>query len=630
MSYCFNPKCRKPFDSSVNIKEITYQNRCQSCESPLLLKPRKDGVKSYRGIQLIGQGGFGKVIEVEDESGKTKVLKLIRVNNLVGFDNEKINAFFEREVKILSQLNHSGIPKIEQDGYFLWPEKSRKPSMYCFVMEKIDGSNLDKWLSDENNWPIPEEQVIIWLEQLLKILEIIHRKNYIHRDIKPSNIMRRPNGQLVLIDFGAARELTETYYKKFQSESTVGTMVFSSHGYTPEEQRNGRAVPQSDFFALGRTFVHILTGKYPAEIPLNDAGNLDWQIYAPNVSKSFVDLINKLIETSVKNRPQNIRAIFSNIKKIRRDIRQNRMPVIFQKPQIIITPEQQEKSTNPQLSSDQKQNDIADEILNVAKEVGEEVVKREVITSIIDPNKQRNLDDIQKQIREVSLQKILVKITEKIKQGIFGAETSLSDSQPKRSENNKIYLYLTLFFILVLAIPILQQFSKDYAEKFPVSPDNKSSLNPEKTGSEKKLNTSIPSPRPSVMKSPQEYPSSDKNSDTPIPILYPSVMKSPQEYPSQGYLPHFSSIKAIIFSPNGKLIAIAYTNHQIDIRQTDTGELINTIKSNRVMGFSPDGQLVVTVSMDEEVELWDIKTGKLQLTIPNQQILRRSRLKQTR
>ena len=71
--------------------------------------------------------------------------------------------------------------------------------------------------------------------------------------------MLRPNGQLVLIDFGTAREATITYLAKVGAGYQITGIV--SAGYTPPEQQNFQAVPQSDFFALGRTFVYLLTGQ---------------------------------------------------------------------------------------------------------------------------------------------------------------------------------------------------------------------------------------------------------------------------------------------------------------------------------------------------------------------------------
>ena len=116
-------------------------------------------------------------------------------------------------------------------------------------MEKIDGLNLTQWMQQQGNHPIHQEQAIRWLTQLSGILQQIHQNNYFHRDIKPSNVMIRTSGQLALVDFGAAREMTQTYFS--QVDQGAGVTAISSVGYTPPEQEQGQAVPQSDFYALG-------------------------------------------------------------------------------------------------------------------------------------------------------------------------------------------------------------------------------------------------------------------------------------------------------------------------------------------------------------------------------------------
>ena len=79
----------------------------------------------------------------------------------------------------------------------------------------MNGPNLEQWLKQQQNRPISQAQAIVWLKQLLEILDLVHNQQYLHRDIKPSNIMIRPDGQLVLIDFGTAREITRTYLGKW-------------------------------------------------------------------------------------------------------------------------------------------------------------------------------------------------------------------------------------------------------------------------------------------------------------------------------------------------------------------------------------------------------------------------------
>ncbi|NEP43366.1 MAG: protein kinase, partial [Okeania sp. SIO2H7] len=167
------------------------------------------------------------------------------------------------------------------------------------------------------NQPITQGQAIKWLQQLVEILKEVHAQHYFHRDIKPSNIMLKPDGQLVLIDFGAVREVTPTFLHKKQqnwSGTKIGTV-----GYTPPEQHRGLAVPQSDFFSLGRTFIYLLTGQEPIDFDEDlDTYELqqNWRESVPEMGELLGDLIDDLILPSVAKRPQNADIILQRIDEI--------------------------------------------------------------------------------------------------------------------------------------------------------------------------------------------------------------------------------------------------------------------------------------------------------------------------
>ncbi|NMG07427.1 serine/threonine-protein kinase [Brasilonema sp. UFV-L1] len=266
----------------------------------------------YRVICQIGGGGFGKVFEVDD-GGTPKVLKVL---SLERFHNptikQKAIALFQREAELLTRFKHPGIPRVESDGYFTWSDGNGEP-LHCLVMEKIPGLNLQQWLQERGNQPLTTEQAHEWLIQLIEILNELHQHQYLHRDIKLSNIMLKPDGQLVLIDFGAVREVTNSYLEKQQGKHT-GTVLVSP-GFTPPEQAEGHAVPQSDFFALGRTFVYLLTGKSPLDFPKNsETGELIWREQAPSVSPQLANLIERLIAPFPGQRPQNCQTILNYLK----------------------------------------------------------------------------------------------------------------------------------------------------------------------------------------------------------------------------------------------------------------------------------------------------------------------------
>ncbi|NER26365.1 MAG: protein kinase [Symploca sp. SIO1C4] len=268
----------------------------------------------YRVIRKLGKGGFGQTFEV-DEGGTLKVLKVLNVESFQSPERQKKSVvLFLREATVLSRLEHPGIPRVERDGYFNYLDPGGN-TIHCLLMEKIEGKNLKQWLATPGNQPLSEELAIAWLEQLADILAQLHQQELIHRDIKPSNIMLRPNGQLVLIDFGAVREVTETYLYR-QKANLTGTVIISA-GFTPPEQAEGQAVAQSDFFALGRTFVYLLTGKRPIDFNKNPrTGKLYWHDSAPQISPKFADLIDYLMAPFPGRRPQTSQVILRSLEEI--------------------------------------------------------------------------------------------------------------------------------------------------------------------------------------------------------------------------------------------------------------------------------------------------------------------------
>jgi WD40 repeat protein len=179
-------------------------------------------------------------------------------------------------------------------------------------MEYIEGRSLDIWLRQRHNDPLNQDLALEWLQQILTILHVIHREGLIHRDIKPSNIMLTASGQLVLIDFGAVRDTAVTYLQS-QGTGNTATRIFAA-GYTPHEQVEGRACPESDFFALGRTFVHLMSGIHPMAMEMDDkTGKLMWREYVPNISEWLASLLDAMMESFPGNRPQSARQILEQL-----------------------------------------------------------------------------------------------------------------------------------------------------------------------------------------------------------------------------------------------------------------------------------------------------------------------------
>ncbi len=292
MSYCINPNCsnrQNPDDLEV----------CQTCGTKLLINERYQIIRPLR----TGQDYNSEIFEVKDfnERKTVKVLKSLALR----YNNSQVAELFKKEAQFLIWLssewhNHPGIPQVNPEGYFTFGIGNGFRELKCLVMEKIEGQNLEQWIGE--NQPISQDRALNWLQQLVKILQKVHSQGLWHRDIKPSNIMLKPDGQLVLIDFGAVG---------------VGETRICSTNYTPQEQMEGRTVLQSDFFALGRTFVYLLTGKHPWELHENSTTKqLIWRYLAPVISSNLAQLIDDLMAPVPENRPQNNQEILRRIQEI--------------------------------------------------------------------------------------------------------------------------------------------------------------------------------------------------------------------------------------------------------------------------------------------------------------------------
>ena len=126
-------------------------------------------------------------------------------------------------------------------------------------------------------------------------------------------IMLRPTDQLALVDFGTVRPMTSTYFAKVAGQRDITSVV--SPGYTPLEQINGRAVPQSDFYALGRSFVYLLTGTHPIDLPEDDTtGQITWrdQVAEP-VDLWFAQLLDDMMAPFPGQRPLNAEALLERL-----------------------------------------------------------------------------------------------------------------------------------------------------------------------------------------------------------------------------------------------------------------------------------------------------------------------------
>ena len=206
----------------------------------------------YRILSEVGHGGMSVVyMAINEKANKTWAIKEVRKDGVKDFSVVKQGLIVETEM--LKRLKHPNLPSIidviEDDETFL------------IVMDYIEGNTLSKAL--EEYGAQPQDSVIEWAKQLCDVLGYLHTRTpaIIYRDMKPSNIMLKPDGKIMLIDFGTARE--------FKEQNIADTTCLGTIGYAAPEQFGGmgQTDARTDIYCLGATLYHLLTGCNPCEPP---------------------------------------------------------------------------------------------------------------------------------------------------------------------------------------------------------------------------------------------------------------------------------------------------------------------------------------------------------------------------
>ena len=242
----------------------------------------------YTLVDTLGSGGQGTSYLAEDtEAGRQVVVKRLAVEAL---DDWKSIELFERAIEVLERLDHPAIP--DYVDAFDGDEYGEASGGLYFVRGFVAGESLQDAVDAGER--LTERQVRELADELLDILVYLHGRDppVVHRDIKPGNIIRRPDGALALVDFGAVQE-------KVLDESG-GSTVVGTAGYVPPEQLGGRASPASDLYAVGATLVHLLTHKQPSDLPV-ERMRIQFRGHA-DVSEQFADFLDRLLAPNPDDR----------------------------------------------------------------------------------------------------------------------------------------------------------------------------------------------------------------------------------------------------------------------------------------------------------------------------------------
>lgn len=203
----------------------------------------------YKILNIIGRGGMSIVYLAMNE----KVNKPWAVKEVIKNDDYDYQLELQ-EIEMMKKLKHPHLPSIV--------DVIEKDDSLLIVMDYIEGRSLEKVF--EEFGAQSKETVLEWGKQLCDVLDYLHTRKppVIYRDIKPGNVMLKPDGMLMLIDFGAARE--------YKPENIKDTISLGTIGYAAPEQYlvEGQSDERTDIYCLGVMLFQFLKGEKPQEILL--------------------------------------------------------------------------------------------------------------------------------------------------------------------------------------------------------------------------------------------------------------------------------------------------------------------------------------------------------------------------
>lgn len=251
----------------------------------------------YHLIKPLGSGGFGKTYLATDRHlpGKpTCVVKQLQPHCTTEESLQVAKRLFNLEAETLYRLgHHDRIPRLlahfEQDEEFY------------LVQEYIPGDSLQQELA--NRILLPEAEVIALLRDILEVLAFVHTQRVIHRDIKPSNLIRRRSDRrIVLIDFGAVKQVSRNQFLEGQNSFTV---AIGSPGYMPVEQLSSQPHFSSDVYAVGMIALQALTGISPTHLPKDpQTSEIDFVVLGDRftISPELAAILERMVRYDYRQR----------------------------------------------------------------------------------------------------------------------------------------------------------------------------------------------------------------------------------------------------------------------------------------------------------------------------------------
>ena len=262
-------------------------------------------VGDYEIVSMLGVGGMGRVYRVRNViSDRTEAMKVL-LPDLVAEPDLAVR--FISEIRMLASFDHPNIAQLHT--------AFQVDNQLVMMMEFVEGSTLEQIAKQG---PIPQSDIINYMQQVLAALSYAHGRGVVHRDIKPANIMVTTQGVVKLMDFGIAKSRTE------QDLTRPGTTMGSLYYMSPEQVRGGTVDARSDIYSVGVMMYELLAGRRPfvadsAYEILNQQCNVVPQ--APvevnhQLSSPLSDIIVCAMAKDPANRFQNAQALSNALRQV--------------------------------------------------------------------------------------------------------------------------------------------------------------------------------------------------------------------------------------------------------------------------------------------------------------------------
>lgn len=279
----------------------------------------------YKVKQSLGSGGWGVTYLVTDlqaespNDARCVVKQIIQSPHLTSKQNLD---YFNNEVRALQHLGtHSQIPSF-RDSF-------DDEEYFYIIQEYIEGNELSQRIPEQR---LTEIETIQLLTQILKVVQFIHNEGngYVHQDLKPNNIIERPNGEIVIIDFGTVKEISTLSITKLGDSLSL---VIGAEPYiAPERGRCGAfdQHPRIDIYSIGIIGLQAITGldtRYLHIDPHNSGARLWSNAY--EINPKMKDILCKMAHYNheIGCRYQNVGDVLEELKELERVInREDRNP----------------------------------------------------------------------------------------------------------------------------------------------------------------------------------------------------------------------------------------------------------------------------------------------------------------